>query len=296
MENTVQTNDLQYKNNVTKVSLVSMTVNVFLTVFKLAAGVLGHSGAMISDAIHSSTDVLGSLIVIIGVRISVKEADKEHPYGHERLECIASLMLSFLLLLAGFEIIKSAALNVFSGRVTTVPGLIALVAAVVSIALKEGMYHYTMYHATRHQSSSLKAEAWHHRSDALSSIGSLAGIIGARLGFPVLDPIAALLISFFILKAAFDIFINAVNQLTDHSCDPETEKKIRSSIIGCPGVKNIDLIRTRTFGRKIYLDVEVSMDKSLTLEDAHGYAETVHDMIEVQFPEIKHVMVHVNPA
>ncbi len=288
--------DEQYSQVATKVSFRSMLGNLILTVFKLAAGIAGHSGAMISDAVHSSTDVLGSLIVMIGVRISVKEADREHPYGHERFECIASLLLSFLLLLAGFEIIKGGFTGIFSGRAVTVPGKIALAAAVISIAVKEIMYRYTMLYAKKYASASLKAEAWHHRSDALSSVGSFAGIIGARMGLPVLDPLAAVFISFFILKAAFDIFSGAVSQLTDHACSPEMEEQITKSIMNCSGVQGIDLIRTRTFGRKIYLDVEVRMDKYLTLEQAHQHAETVHDQIEKDFPDIKHVMVHVNPA
>ena len=288
-------NDDKYRQVTTRVSAISAAGNVVLTALKLAAGVIRHSGAMISDAVHSSTDVLGSLIVIIGVRISVKEADREHPYGHERFECIASLLLSFLLFLAAFEIVKAACGRIIEGTVTGVPGMIALIAAVISIVTKEGMYHYTAHYAVAIGSESLKAEAWHHRSDALSSIGSLAGIIGARMGFPVLDPLAAIFISFFILKAAWEIFIGAVDQLTDHSCDPQLEERISRCISGCEGVRGIDLLKTRTFGRKIYLDVEGRMEKLLTLSQAHAYAEKVHDTIEESFPEIKHVMVHVNP-
>ena len=294
-QGTANGSDETYRKVTTRVSALSAAGNVVLTALKLAAGVFGHSGAMISDAVHSSTDVLGSLIVIMGVRISVKEADKNHPYGHERFECIASLLLSFLLLLAAFEIVKAAGSRIMAGTVTTVPGMIALAAAVISILVKEGMYHYTLHYASAFRSESLKAEAWHHRSDALSSIGSLAGIIGARMGFPILDPLAAVFISFFILKAAWEIFIGAVDQLTDHSCDPLLEEEIRACISGCEGVGGIDLLRTRAFGRKIYLDVEVRMDRTLTLEKAHAYAERVHDKIEDSFPEIKHVMVHVNP-
>ena len=286
-----------YERVTTRVSSISMAGNVLLALFKFIAGILGHSGAMISDAVHSSSDVLGSLIVIIGVKISGKDADKNHPYGHERFESVASILLSVLLLFAAVEIAEKGIVSVWNGdyRTAAIPGGIALIAAVISIVSKEAMYHYTMHYAKILSSGSLKAEAWHHRSDSLSSIGSLIGIAGARLGFPILDPIAAVIISLFILKAAYDIFMGAIDQMTDHAGSKELEKEIRECVLGCSGIRHIDILRTREFGRKIYVDLEVSMDSALTLEEAHENAEAVHHVLEERFPELKHVMVHVNP-
>ena len=286
-----------YEKVTTRVSSISMIGNIILALFKFIAGILGRSGAMISDAVHSSSDVLGSLIVIIGVKISGKDADRNHPYGHERFESVASILLSGILLFAAFEIAEKGVSSVISGdyKTAALPGLIALIAAVLSIVSKEAMYYYTMHYAKELSSGALKAEAWHHRSDSLSSIGSLVGIAGARIGFPILDPIAAVIISLFILKAAYDIFMSAINQMTDHAGSKELENEIRECVNGCDGIRHIDLLRTREFGRKLYVDLEVSMDHSLSLEAAHENAEAVHDKLEKRFPELKHVMVHVNP-
>ena len=281
-----------------RISVLSMAGNFLLTAFKLFAGVVGHSSAMISDAVHSSSDMAGSLIVLIGVGLSEKEADEDHPYGHERLECVASILLSFLLALAGYGVASSALKTILnqSGEPVQIPGRIAMAAAVISIIVKELMFHYTHHAAVRVQSVALKAEAWHHRSDALSSVGSLIGIAGARLGIEILDPVAGLLISLFIFKSAFDIFREAIDKMTDHAGSPELESLIRELVNSDPHVKAIDLLHTREFGRKVYVDLEVAMDSELSLKEAHTYAEEIHDRIESGFPEIKHVMIHVNPV
>ena len=288
---------LEYQATIQRVSGRSMAVNIALAGFKFLAGFVGHSAAMISDAIHSSSDVFGSLIVIVGATISGKKADDGHPYGHERFECVAALLLSLLLALAGIEILKSSVESISSGSYSSMaaPGVIALVAAFVSIAVKEAMFWYVQAQAKRISSSSLRAEAWHHRSDALSSIGALIGIAGARLGVKVLEPVAGLVISLFILKAAVDIFLEAVNNFTDHSADSVLSKQIYDCVMGCQGVRSVDLLNTRQFGHRIYVDVEVGMDGALSLDAAHGYAQKVHDTLEKSFPEIKHVMVHMNP-
>jgi len=190
----------EYTRIVRDTSFISMIGNLILAAFKFFAGIAGHSSAMISDAVHSSTDIAGSFIVLTGARISGKEADRNHPYGHERFECIASIILAFILFMAGFDMIRSGIGKIISGsyRSALVPGMIALTASVCSIIIKEGMYSFTVLQARRIGSDSLKAEAWHHRSDALSSVGSLLGIAGARLGFPAADPLACVLISLFI--------------------------------------------------------------------------------------------------
>jgi cation diffusion facilitator family transporter len=281
-----------------RVSGVSIAVNLLLAAFKFIAGALGHSGAMISDAVHSSSDVLGSLIVIIGVKVSEKASDEDHPYGHERMENVASLLLAGILAAAGLSIGKEALTAIVSGgyKTAAAPGMLALVAAIVSIVMKEALFWYTWVNAKKIRSGALKAEAWHHRSDALSSIGALIGIGGARFGALVLEPIASIVICLFILKVAVDIFREAVDKMVDHACDMETEDALCACAAKQEGVVKVDMIRTREFGRKIYVDLEISADGKLTLLEAHDIAQRVHDCIEREFPDVKHIMVHVNPA
>ena len=282
----------------TRVSLVSMITNVILTALKLAAGLIARSGAMISDAAHSASDIFSGIIVLIGVRISTKAPDESHPYGHERFECVAALLLSGVLALVGGTIGWNALRDILSGRAQEMeaPGLLALVAAVVSIVTKESLFWYTRSSAKRYRSTALHAEAWHQRSDALSSVGALIGIAGARLGVPVMEPIASLIIALFILRVAARIFMDAINQMVDHSCNEQTEAAFRTTALEQPGVLGVELLRTRMFGNRVYVDLEIAADPGLTLAAAHEIAERVHDAIEQTYPDVKHIMVHVNPA
>lgn len=281
-----------------KVSFVSIVANVILSVFKLFAGIFAHSGAMISDAVHSASDVFSTIVVIIGIRISSRKSDKEHPYGHERMECEAAIVLATILAVTGLGIGYGAAGKILSGDFAdiVVPGRLALVAAAASIAVKESMYWYTRFNAKKIDSSALMADAWHHRSDALSSVGALVGIAGARLGFPVCDAAASLCICFFIAKASYDIFKDAVDKMVDKACDEATETELKNCALAQEGVLGVDLLRTRVFGNKIYVDIEIRADGDETLREAHGIAERVHDSIEGNFARVKHIMVHVNPA
>ena len=280
------------------VSYVSIAANVVLSVFKLLAGIVAHSGAMISDAVHSASDVFSTIVVIIGIRISSKQSDKEHPYGHERMECVAAIVLATILAVTGLGIGYSAVGKILSGDYANleVPGAMALLAALISIAVKEAMYWYTRYNAKKIDSSALMADAWHHRSDALSSVGALAGIAGARLGYPICDAAASLCICFFIAKAAYDIFRDAVDKMVDKACDEATENELKNCALAQEGVLGVDLLRTRVFGNKIYVDIEIRADGDGSLREAHGVAERVHDSIEGNFARVKHIMVHVNPA
>ena len=298
MEQKSYTEELEFQKVVNKVSLITILGNVALSVLKLLAGIVAHSNAMISDAIHSASDVFSTVVVIIGVKLASKEPDKEHPYGHERLECVAAIILAMVLFITGLGIGMEAFQNITSGNYSElqVPGILALVAAIVSIVSKEAMYWYTRYYAKRIDSGALMADAWHHRSDAFSSVGALIGIGGAMLGFPVMDSIASLVIFVFIAKAAFDIFKDAIDKMVDHSCDEETEKRIYDCVMDNEYVLGIDLLHTRVFGNKIYVDVEILADESCTLREAHDIAETVHNEIEQNFPKVKHIMVHVNPT
>lgn len=279
-------------------SMVSLIGNSMLSFGKLAAGLLAHSGAMVSDAIHSASDVCSTIIVMIGVRLSGKSSDKEHPYGHERLECVAAILLAVILSLTGLGIGASAlsALIQADTRTPVIPGILAGIAAIVSIVVKEGMFRYTRHFARKIDSGALMADAWHHRSDALSSVGALVGIAGARLGFPLADPLASLVICIFIEKAAVEIFKDAIDKMVDKSCDEETEQTLREFILQQDGVQGIDLLQTRLFGSKIYVDAEISVDGQKSLQEAHTIAETVHRSIEQTFPKVKHIMVHVNPV
>ena len=281
-----------------KVSIVSIVVNLLLSIFKLFAGILAHSNAMISDSVHSASDVSSTFIVIIGMKLANKESDSEHEYGHERLECVASILLSGLLMVTGVGIGLTGIKNIIkstSGNTLMIPGTLSLIAAIVSILVKEWMYWYTRNAAKKINSSALMADAWHHRSDALSSIGAFIGILGSRMGFPILDSIASIVICFMIMKAAYDIFKDATNKMVDHSCDKETEENMFTTAISVQGVKDIDVLKTRLFGSKIYVDIEIAVDGNLTLYQAHDIAEQVHLKIEKTYKDVKHCMVHVNP-
>lgn len=280
-----------------KVSINSIAVNLVLSAFKLFAGIYAHSAAMISDSIHSASDVFSTFIVIAGVKISVRASDQEHQYGHERLEYIAAIMLSFVLFLTGLGIGYAGLEKIVSGNYAhlEIPGLLALVAAVTSIIVKELMFWYTKNAAVKINSGALMADAWHHRSDALSSIGSFVGIFGARMGFPILDSVASVIICLLILKAAWEVLHDAINKLVDHACDEETVTAMQNKVLAIHGVLGVDKIQTRMFGAKIYVDIEILADGNQTLHDAHFIAEKVHDSIEGNFPSVKHCMVHVNP-
>lgn len=286
-----------YEKTAMRISFVSIAANIILSLLKVLAGIFAHSGAMISDAIHSASDVFSTIVVVIGVKISGKDSDKEHPYGHERMECVAAIILATILALTGFGIGWSALVKITEGNYDqlAVPGALALVAAVISIVVKEAMFWYTRAGAKRIDSGALMADAWHHRSDSLSSVGALIGIGGARLGYPILDPVASLVICFFIEKAALDIFMEAVDKMVDKACDEETEGQMRDCVMKQEGVLGVDLLLTRTFGNKIYVDIEICADGDKTLREAHAIAEAVHDSVEREFAKVKHIMVHVNP-
>lgn len=281
-----------------KVSWVSVAVNLILSAGKLLAGIFANSGAMISDAVHSASDVLSTFIVMIGVNIASKQADEHHRYGHERFESVASVTLALILLETGLLIGWKGLKTIFSGSYDDLaaPGALALAAAVVSIVVKEWMYWYTRAAAKKIGSDALMADAWHHRSDSLSSIGALVGISFAMGGFPIMDSVASVVICLFIVKAAVDIFRDAVDKMVDRSCDQETLEQMTALILSQPGVLGLDLLQTRLFGAKIYVDAEIAVQADLSLQKAHAIAEAVHDRMEEEFPMVKHCMVHVNPS
>jgi len=280
-----------------KVSIITIIGNVLLSIIKFIAGIIANSGAMISDAIHTVSDVFTTIIAYVGVRLSNIKEDDNHRYGHERLECIASLILSFILFVTGFKIGLEGLKLIIKGdyKIISTPGLLAVFAAIISIIVKEVMFQYTIRVSKKIKSDALKADAWHHRSDALSSLGALIGIILARFGYKIFDPLASVLIAILICKVAIEIFIEATDKLVDKSCDDEKVEKIKNVVLKVKGVKGIDDIKTRIFANKIYVDIEISLDGNKTLNETHKIAEKVHDKVEKEFVDIKHIMVHVNP-
>ena len=277
-----------------KISKETIIVNILLSAIKLFAGIIGRSGAMIADSIHSLSDVLSTIAVMWGLKLAKQPADEDHPYGHEKMEPVMAKILASILLitalLIGFNGIKS----VINGT-TVIPAKIALYAAILSIIIKEWMYRYTVIGAKKIQSSALMADAWHHRSDAFSSIGTLIGIFGARMGYPILDPIAALVICIIITKVAINIYKQAIDQLVDHCADAKTIENIKNEIENTIGVINIDELKTRISANRLYVDVEICVNRNLSVCEGHEIAECVHNTIENLDNRIKHCMVHVNP-
>ena len=278
-----------------KVSVISIILNCLLTLIKFISGVISKSSAMISDSVHSLSDVLSTFVVIIGVKIANKKTDSDHPYGHERIECVSAIILSGMLFIIGALIGINGIKNVTNSSNLVMPGVLALIASIISIISKEAMYQYTIRVSKKINSAALKADAWHHRSDALSSIGSFIGILGSRLGFKIFDPLASVIISLCIIKVSIDIFKDAIDKMVDKSCDKEVIDKVISVIEKNESVKNIDDIKTRQFGNKAYVDVEISVDENLLLKDAHKVAEEIHNSVENEINIVKHCMVHVNP-
>ncbi len=283
-------------NNVgIKVAFVTVIINFLLFLFKLITGLIGNSNAMVSDAVHSLSDVFTTFIVIFGMIMASKEADYKHPYGHERIESAFAIILSFILLITGLGIGFIGIKAIMNNSTIKIPGIYPLIAAIVSIIVKEGMFHYTMHYAKKINSSSLKADAWHHRSDALSSIGSFIGILGARLGMPILDSLCSILICVLITKSAIEIFMEAIAEMLDTSCNEETTKEIIDTIMSINKTVKINDLKTRMFGSKIYIDAEIAVDGKMSLNNANKIVEQIHDSIEKKYDMVKHCNIHIVP-
>jgi cation diffusion facilitator family transporter len=289
----------EYVKEINTVSMVTLIANAVLSLAKLFAGIFASSSALISDSVHSLSDCFSTIVVIIGVHIAAKKSDKKHPYGYERMECIAALILAAMLLataiILGYSGVTTI-LAVAQGEEVTKPGLLALIVAIVSVVVKGWMYFYTEGEAKKLKSTSLHGDAVHHLSDSLSSIGAIIGIVGAMCGIGVLDSVASLFIAVMIIKAAWDICRSAVDQLVDEAADDETERRIAEAVMATEGVERIDVLRTRKYANKIFVDVEIAVRADLSLLESHKIAERVHERVEHEIgEEIKHCMVHVNP-
>jgi len=276
----------------------TIIVNAGLSAFKLFAGIFAHSAAMVSDAVHSITDLVSTVVVIIGIKLANRKPDKKHLFGHERFECVAALVLAMLVLTVGIGIGWGGVQRILAWDFEdfALPGLLALIAALVSIGVKEGMYWYIRATAKKIDSGALMADAWHSRADGLASIGSFVGILGARLGLPVMDSVAAIVICLFIVKTAFSIARDAIEKMTDKACDDKIVEEMREVVLAQESVDGVDALRTRLFGNRVYVEVEISVLASASFEQAHGAAQLVHDAIEGQFPKVKHCMVHIKPT
>ncbi|MFW6238142.1 MAG: cation diffusion facilitator family transporter [Halanaerobiales bacterium] len=277
-----------------RVSLLTIAGNILLSGFKIAAGCLGGSGAVIADGIHSLSDVAGTVVVIIGINLAEKPGDECHPYGHEKLEPLVTLVIATILLATALGIGYSGFCSLRSGEFQ-VPGIITLYAAAVSIVIKEVMYRYTVKRANTIDSSALRADAWHHRSDVLTSVGTLLAVLGARLGYRFLDPLAAIVICILIGKVAVEIYIQSINRIVDHAGDEQTVERLKECILAVDRVLGISDLKTRLHGCRLFVDVEIEVDRELSVLQGHKIAERVHDEIEERFTEVKHCMVHVEP-
>jgi len=277
-----------------KISKVTIVLNVLLSGVKIIIGFISGSAALVADGFHSVSDVITTVMAMIGVYISGQKSDEDHQYGHEKYEPVMGKLMATFLFATGLLIAFNAIKNIQAGNIH-VPKGTAIYAALLSIVAKEAMYHYTMHGAKKIESTVLKADAWHHRTDAISSVGSFIGIWGAMNGWPLMEPIAAIAIGVLIIKVSVDIYIQSIKELIDTAADPETLEDIRDTIVETEGVIGIDDLKTRIHVNRLYVDVEISVDSHLTLRQAHNIAEAVHDRIEDQIPKVKHCMVHVNP-
>lgn len=284
-----------------KVTIAGSVVNFLLLVFKFAAGILGHSAAMLADAVHSLSDFVTDVIVIVFVRISNKPQDKGHDYGHGKYETLATAIIGLLLLIVGFGILWNGVTSIYTflrGGKLEEPGIVALIAAVVSIVLKEILYRYTVAKGKKLNSQAVVANAWHHRSDVLSSVGTAVGIGGAILlgsHWRVLDPIAAVIVSFFIMKVAIQLLIPCVDELLEKSLPDEVEKEIEQALLSFPGVSEPHHLRTRRIGSYCAIEVHVRMDGQITLEEAHNTATAIEHKLKEMFGEGTLINIHVEP-
>jgi len=285
-----------------KVTIVGSIVNFLLLVFKFFAGIAGHSAAMLADAVHSLSDFITDIVVIVFVRIAGKPEDKGHDYGHGKYETLATAIIGLLLLCVGFGIFWNGALSIYTflrGGQLESPGVVALVAALVSIVSKEILYQYTVIQGKKLNSQAVIANAWHHRSDALSSIGTAIGIGGAILlgdHWRVLDPVAAVVVSFFIMKVSVRLLIPCVDELLEKSLPEDVEKEIEQTVLSFPGVSQPHHLRTRRIGNYYAIELHVRMDGKITLEEAHSTATAIENKLKEMFGKGTHVGIHVEPT
>ena len=292
---------MERNKEIYQVTLVGGVVNVVLLVFKFVAGILGHSAAMVADAVHSLSDFVTDIIVLVFVHISGKPEDKSHDYGHGKYETLAMTIIGMALLVVAIGIIYSGLTKIMAwigGEQLEAPGMLALWAALLSIVLKEAVYHYSMVKARQLHSQALEANAWHHRSDALSSIGTAIGIGGAILlgqRWTVLDPVASVIVGMFIVKVAIDLLRDGIGDLMEQSLPEEVENEMLQLVASLPGVVKPHDLRTRRIGNHYAIELHILMDGDISLREAHEKASEVEDLLRHQYGDETHVAVHVEP-
>ena len=292
---------MERNQEIYKVTLVGGVVNVVLLLFKFVAGIVGHSAAMVADAVHSLSDFVTDVIVLVFVHISSKPKDKSHDYGHGKYETLAMTLIGVALLIVAIGIIYHGAMEIvawLNGEQLEAPGTLALWAALLSVLLKEGVYQYSMVKARQLNSQVVEANAWHHRSDALSSVGTAIGIGGAIfLGqrWTVLDPIASLVVGAFIVKVAVDLLHRGIDDLMEHSLPRNIEEEMLEIVEEVPGVVYPHDLRTRKIGNHYAIELHILMDGDITLREAHNKASEVEDLLRARYGEHTHVAVHVEP-
>lgn len=278
-----------------KVTILSIFLNIILGSFKIFAGVVAHSTAMLADGVHSLSDVITSMGVLIGIFIAKKPKDKDHNYGHEKAETLAGFVLALVLLMVGLEIGFKAVESMMHLEKIKTPGYLALVAAAISIGVKEFQYHITMSVAKKYDLQLLVADAWHHRSDSISSVGALLGIIGSMMGYKFLDPLAGFVVALLILKVSLDVLKNTSNGLMDGSLSADKNQLLRKLILNHKEVKSIDQIRTRVHGSMAYADITIKVDENMSVKVAHDLTETIEKEVKKEIKEIADLLVHVEP-
>ena len=297
----MQNIDSHRERGIYRVTLVGGAVNVVLLLFKFVAGIAGHSSAMVADAVHSLSDFVTDVIVLVFVRISGKPKDKSHDYGHGKYETLAMTIIGMALLAVALGILYSGVMKItawVNGAQLEAPGMLALWAALLSIVLKEGVYHYSMVKARQLQSQAVEANAWHHRSDALSSIGTAIGIGGAIfLGqrWTVLDPVASLIVGLFIVKVSIDLLRRGIGDLMEQSLPDEVEAEILQLAASVPDVVEPHDLRTRRIGNHYAIELHILMDGNISLHEAHDKASEVEELLRQHYGAQTHVVVHVEP-
>lgn len=292
---------LKRERKIYRATAIGSAVNVFLVIFKFIAGFLGKSSAMIADAVHSLSDLLTDLIIIVFVRKASKPIDHTHEYGHGKFETLATMIIGVILIIVGIGIMVAGiedCVRFFKGDRGEKPLMIALIAAVVSILLKEGIFRYTLSIGKKINSPILIANAWHHRSDAFSSIATLVGVAGSMfLGKNglILDPLAAILVSFYIIKSGYDVVKPSIDELLEKSLPEETEKEIREILKSIDGIEGIHNLKTRKIGNRIAIETHAEMDGSLTLDKAHEIATKAEKEIKKKYGEKTHIGIHMEP-
>ena len=294
-------NSTQRQKEIYKVTLSGSIVNLLLVIFKFLAGIIGNSAAMIADAIHSLSDFITDIIVIAFVRIAGKPEDKSHNYGHGKYETLATAIIGTVLLFVGTSIFINSAKSIIvfcNGKPIEAPGILALAAAFISIVSKEILYQYTIYKGRKINSKAVIANAWHHRSDVLSSVGTLIGIGGAiflEKSWRVLDPIAALIVSLFIIKVSIQLIKPCIDELLEKSLPKETEEKILSIILSFPQISSPHHLRTRHIGNNIAIEIHIRMDGTMTLKEAHDITKQIEQSLKEEFGKETHIGIHMEP-